>query len=117
MKQLCEKAGFKGKFTNHSLMVSALCMYQLHVSEKCVKEIAGFCSDCQNLQIREHLIISNTRLVDLPLCLVKSSWMLLKRIENNQVDMETEECKSELIDNFLNESDRKHSVLLQQEWR
>ena len=44
VKNLCSKAGFVGKYTNHS--TSASRMYQSHVPEQIIKEITGHRSDC-----------------------------------------------------------------------
>ena len=47
VKQLCNDAGFQGKYTNHSLLAtSASCMFQSDVPEQIIKEITGHRSDC-----------------------------------------------------------------------
>ena len=47
VKNLCSRAGFVGKYTNHSLRaMSVSCMYQSHIPEQIIKEITGHRSDC-----------------------------------------------------------------------
>ena len=61
VKELCSKAGFEGKFTNHSLRAtSASRMFQANVPEQVIKEVTGHRSDCVRSykrtsdDIREH---------------------------------------------------------------
>ena len=47
VKDLCKRAGFEGKFTNHSLRAtSASRMYANMVPEQVIKEVTGHKSDC-----------------------------------------------------------------------
>ena len=53
VKNLCTKAGFQGKFTNHSLRAtSASRMYQNEVPEQIIKEVTGHKSECVRLYKR-----------------------------------------------------------------
>ena len=50
IKELCNKAGFEGKFTNHSLRAtSASRMYNKNIPEQVIKEVTGHRSDCVRL--------------------------------------------------------------------
>ena len=47
VRELCDKAGFEGKFTNYSLCVtSASIMYQNNIPKQVIKEVTGHKSDC-----------------------------------------------------------------------
>ena len=61
VKEICNKAGIEGHFTNHSLRATSTSrMYQCNVPEQVIKEVTGHRSDCVRVykkmsdQLREH---------------------------------------------------------------
>ena len=53
VRELCDKAEFEGKITNHSLRAtSASRMYQNNIPEQVIKEVTGHKSDCVHVYKR-----------------------------------------------------------------
>ena len=106
VKDICSKAGFEGKFMNHSLhATSASRMFNNHVPEQVIKKVTGHRSDC----VRNYKRTSDE-------IRKEASETISKGIESEvgetkcESHQESAKCESELIDNLLNEDQKKRLV-------